>query len=113
MAISGLQADEPVGNAVAGKAVRQSAIGHAGGDRKAPTRAAQGIEHIDDAGTFVDWVADRLAVGGRAYVEWPSPASLDLPPRFTGQDARKAMQGHVLAQAAVTGRYTLNPAVKL
>jgi Raf kinase inhibitor-like YbhB/YbcL family protein len=39
--------------------------------------------------------------------------SLDLPPRFTGQDARKAMQGHVLAQAAVTGRYTLNPAVKL
>jgi Raf kinase inhibitor-like YbhB/YbcL family protein len=39
--------------------------------------------------------------------------SLDLPPRFTGQDARQAMQGHVLAQAAVTGRYTLNPAVKL
>jgi len=26
---------------------------------------------------------------------------------------RAAMQGHILAQAAVTGRYTLNPAVKL
>lgn len=42
--------------------------------------SAHFIEHIDDAGTFVDWAADRLAVGGRAYVEWPSPASLDLPP---------------------------------
>jgi len=40
-------------------------------------------------------------------------AALDLPARFTGHDARKAMQGHVLAQASVTGRYTLNPAVRL
>ena len=39
--------------------------------------------------------------------------ALDLPARFTGQDVRQAMQGHVLAQAAVTGRYTLNPAVQL
>ena len=42
--------------------------------------SAHFIEHVDDAGTFVDWAAARLAVGGRAYVEWPSPASLDLPP---------------------------------
>jgi hypothetical protein len=28
-------------------------------------------------------------------------------------DARRAMAGHVLAEAAVTGRYTLNPAVAL
>ena len=42
--------------------------------------SAHFIEHIDDAGTFVEWAADRLAPGGRAYVEWPSPASLDLPP---------------------------------
>jgi len=33
--------------------------------------------------------------------------------KFTGADVRLAMQGHILAQAAVTGRYTLNPAVKL
>ena len=42
--------------------------------------SAHFIEHIDDAGTFVDWAAGKLAPGGRAYVEWPSPASLDLPP---------------------------------
>ena len=32
---------------------------------------------------------------------------------FTGADARRAMAGHVLAEAAVTGRYSLNPAVAL
>jgi Raf kinase inhibitor-like YbhB/YbcL family protein len=32
---------------------------------------------------------------------------------FKGADARNAMTGHVLAQAAISGRYTLNPAVKL
>jgi hypothetical protein len=32
---------------------------------------------------------------------------------FTGADVRAAMAGHVLGQAAVTGRYTLNPAVRL
>jgi Raf kinase inhibitor-like YbhB/YbcL family protein len=32
---------------------------------------------------------------------------------FTGTDVRAAMAGHVLGQAAVTGRYTLNPAVRL
>ena len=31
---------------------------------------------------------------------------------FTGPDARKAMEGHVLAQASVTGTYALNPKVK-
>jgi hypothetical protein len=40
-------------------------------------------------------------------------ARLDVPLRFTGADARAAMEGHILAQASVTGRYTLNPAVKL
>jgi Raf kinase inhibitor-like YbhB/YbcL family protein len=32
---------------------------------------------------------------------------------FKGADARNAMAGHILAEANVTGRYTLNPAVKL
>jgi Raf kinase inhibitor-like YbhB/YbcL family protein len=39
--------------------------------------------------------------------------SLAVPVRFTGADVRKAMQGHVLAEASVTGRYTLNPGVAL
>ena len=38
---------------------------------------------------------------------------LALPERFGGKDVRQAMDGHVLAQAAITGRYALNPAVKL
>jgi Raf kinase inhibitor-like YbhB/YbcL family protein len=32
---------------------------------------------------------------------------------FGGSDVLKAIEGHVLAQAAITGRYTLNPAVKI
>jgi len=40
-------------------------------------------------------------------------ARLPLEGRFDGHAARKAIQGHVLAQAAITGRYSLNPAVKL
>ncbi|HEX4763085.1 MAG TPA: YbhB/YbcL family Raf kinase inhibitor-like protein [Usitatibacter sp.] len=38
---------------------------------------------------------------------------LALPQRFGGADVRKAVEGHVLAQASITGRYTLNPAVKV
>jgi hypothetical protein len=40
-------------------------------------------------------------------------ARLPLEGRFDGHAARKAVQGHVLAQASLTGRYTLNPAVKI
>ncbi|GAA5184800.1 YbhB/YbcL family Raf kinase inhibitor-like protein [Niveibacterium umoris] len=38
---------------------------------------------------------------------------VDVAGRFTGADVRKAIDGHVLAQASITGRYTLNPAVTL
>ncbi len=38
---------------------------------------------------------------------------LPLQGRFGGKEVRAAMQGHVLAQASITGRYSLNPAVKL
>jgi len=38
---------------------------------------------------------------------------LPLEGRFGGADVRSAVQGHVLAQASITGRYTLNPTVKL
>ena len=38
---------------------------------------------------------------------------LTLPIRFGGKEVREAVRGHVLAQASLTGRYTLNPAVKV
>ena len=40
-------------------------------------------------------------------------AKLAVEGAFTGAQVREAMKGHVLAQAAITGRYTLNPAVRL
>jgi Raf kinase inhibitor-like YbhB/YbcL family protein len=36
-------------------------------------------------------------------------AKLPVEGKFSGADARKAMQGHILAQAQITGTYTLNP----
>ena len=38
---------------------------------------------------------------------------LALEGRFDGRQARQAIEGHVLAQASITGRYTLNPDVKI
>ncbi|MEO8676897.1 MAG: YbhB/YbcL family Raf kinase inhibitor-like protein [Casimicrobiaceae bacterium] len=40
-------------------------------------------------------------------------ARLPVDGPFSGADARTALVGHVLAQAAITGRYALNPAVRL
>jgi phosphatidylethanolamine-binding protein (PEBP) family uncharacterized protein len=39
-------------------------------------------------------------------------AALDLPARFTAGDVERAMQGHVLAEAAVHGTYTLNASLR-
>ncbi|MFA5522654.1 MAG: YbhB/YbcL family Raf kinase inhibitor-like protein [Castellaniella sp.] len=36
-------------------------------------------------------------------------SELPVEGRFTGDDVRKAMEGHVLASASITGLYTLNP----
>ena len=38
---------------------------------------------------------------------------LALEGRFGGKEVREAVTKHVLAQASITGRYTLNPAVKI
>jgi Raf kinase inhibitor-like YbhB/YbcL family protein len=40
-------------------------------------------------------------------------AKLAVDGAFTGAQAREAMKGRVLAQASITGRYTLNPGVRL
>ena len=37
----------------------------------------------------------------------------DIEKRFTGADVLRAMEGKILAQASITGRYSLNPAVSL
>lgn len=41
-----------------------------------------------------------------------SVATLDLPDRFALADVRAAIAGHVLAEATLTGTYTLNPRVR-
>ena len=38
--------------------------------------------------------------------------ALDLPEKFGAGDVLRAMQGHVLAEAAIYGTYTLNPAAR-
>lgn len=38
---------------------------------------------------------------------------LPLSGKFTGQQVREAMRGHILGEASLTGVYTLNPAVTL
>ena len=40
-------------------------------------------------------------------------AKLPVEGAFTGAQAREAMKGHILAQDSITGRYTLNPNVRL
>ncbi len=39
-------------------------------------------------------------------------AKLSLPDRFTAADVLSAIQSHVLAEAALHGTYTLNPALR-
>ena len=39
------------------------------------------IEHIAKPASLAAWAGEHLKPGGRAYIEWPSPLSLDLPPR--------------------------------
>lgn len=39
-------------------------------------------------------------------------AQLDIVGKFTGAEALKAMQGHILDQASITGTYTLNQALR-
>jgi Raf kinase inhibitor-like YbhB/YbcL family protein len=93
----------------------------------APRNARQGIND------YTSWFAGDQDMGGNYFgYDGPCPPwndaiahryvftlyALDVPRLgvdgvFTGADARKAIAGHVLAQASVTGRYTLNPAVKL
>ena len=93
----------------------------------APRGARQGIND------YTGWFAgDKDMAGNYFGYDGPCPPwndervhhyvftlyALDVPKlslgtAFSGPDARKAMAGHVLAQATLTGVYSLNPAVKL
>ena len=92
--------------------------------------AKHGARHgVND---YTGWFAGDPAMAGDWYgYDGPCPPwndaivhryvftvyALDVPRlaiegRFGGADARRAMDGHVLAQASVTGRYALNPSVR-
>ncbi len=93
----------------------------------APRGAQQGIND------YTGWFAGDAAMAGNYFgYDGPCPPwndelrhryvftlyALDVPSlglggAFTGPQARAAMQGHVLGQAAVMGVYTLNPSVRL
>ena len=91
-----------------------------------PPGAGQGIND------FTGWFAGDAAMAGDYYgYDGPCPPwnddllhhyhfrihaldvrSLGVSGRFTPADAKAAMQGHVLAEAALTGTYTLNAALR-
>ena len=94
---------------------------------RAPHGARQGIND------YTGWFASDRDMSGDYYgYDGPCPPwndeiphryvftvfALDLERvalegRFDGHEVRKAIAGHVLAQAAITGRYTLNPGVRI
>ena len=94
---------------------------------KAPRGARHGIND------YTGWFASDAEMSGDYYgYDGPCPPwndeiphryvftvyALDVPrldvgDRFTGAELRKAVEGHVLGQASITGRYTLNPAVRI
>jgi len=98
--------------------------------KSGPTAPGGGRHGIND---YTAWFANDLEMFGDYYgYDGPCPpwndelvhryvftlyaldvARLELPARFTGTEARAAMRGHVLAEATISGRYTLNPRVKL
>jgi Raf kinase inhibitor-like YbhB/YbcL family protein len=94
-----------------------------------PTAAHGSRQGLND---YTGWFAGDKDMGGQYFgYDGPCPPwndevphhyvftvyALDVPKlavdgAFTGAQAREAMKGHVLAQAAITGVYSLNPAVK-
>ncbi len=96
---------------------------------KAPGPAPVGRQGLND---YTGWFAGHPDMGGQ-YAGYDGPAPpwnderlhhyhftvfaldvdrLDVDGAFTGQQAREAMKGHVLAQAALVGTYAINPALR-
>lgn len=100
------------------------------GGKPGPEAPGDALHGIND---YTGWFAGDPAMAGDYYgYDGPCPPWNDeIPHRyvftlyaldlegcpleglFTGADARVAIAGHVLAEASLTGRYSLNPAVKL
>jgi hypothetical protein len=94
---------------------------------EAPHGARQGIND------YTGWFANDAEMAGDYYgYDGPCPpwndeiphryvftlyaldvGRLPVPGAFGGNDVRRAIEGHILAQASITGRYTLNPAVRI
>ena len=101
-------------------------VAHGKADPAGPGGARQGLND------YTGWFAGNADMAGdwRGYDgPFPPPndlrlhryffrlfaldvARLDLPERFGAADVQRAMHGHVLAEAATYGTYSLNPAVK-
>ena len=101
-------------------------VAHGRKDPPGPPGSRQGIN------SFTGWFEGDPAMSGDYYgYDGPCPPwnddrlhhyhfhvyaldvpSLGLSGRFTAADARAAMKGHVLAEAALTGTYTLNAALR-
>lgn len=96
--------------------------------KRAPSGPPGSVQGSND---YTGWFAGDAEMGG-AYLGYDGPcppwndsivhhyhfcilaldaAALDLRPGFTLAELRTAMQGHVLAEAELTGTYSLNPAV--
>jgi hypothetical protein len=93
----------------------------------APHGARQGVNG------YTDWFASDPSMAGEYYgYDGPCPPwndelphryvftvyaldveSLPVKGAFRGPDVRQAVERHVLAQASITGRYTLHPNVKI
>ena len=100
-------------------------VAHGKRDPFGPPGARQGLND------YTGWFAGDAGMGGDYFgYDGPCPpwndallhhyhfrvyaldvARLELPDRFTLSDVRAAMAGHVLAEAALTGTYTLNPRI--
>lgn len=96
---------------------------------KPPGKTEYGVRGINN---YTDWFAgDAAMAGDYGGYDGPCPPwndeiihhyyftlyaldvpSLGLAGRFGGPEALKAMEGHVLAKAAWSGTYSLNPAVR-
>ncbi len=95
-----------------------------------PAAAHSSRQGVND---YTNWFAGDQDMGGNYFgYDGPCPpwndeiphryvftvfaldvAVLGVEGTFTGAQAREAMKGHILGEASLTGRYTLNPSVTL
>lgn len=97
---------------------------------KPPGHTPHGVRGLNN---YTEWFGDDPQMGG-AYAGYDGPwppfnderihryvftlyaldvEGLGLGERFGGADAKRAIEGHVLAEASVIGSYTLNPKARL